>query len=159
MNTIVYEKNIASLGVLKRASLHSTAVAAGSGDATSVTGTTIDREGFSTGSISKSAEFGVLFSATLASGATLSLGYAIQDSADSSSWSDIQTATYAVVATGPSGGGVVSGCFDIAADLSNARRYVRINYNPDLSAAGTDTAYADAVGFFAGLDHLPAPTS
>jgi hypothetical protein len=159
MNTLVYEKNIASLGVMKRLSAHSTATAAGSGDATSVTGISIDRQGFTNGGIPKSAMASVIYQATLASGKTLSIGYAIQDSADNSTFADFQTATYAVVATGPSGGGEVVGSFNVAVDLSNARRYVRMNYNPDLSATGTDTAYADAVGFMAGFDRLAAPTT
>ncbi len=158
MADIVYVKNIAGLVDVSRMSDHSTATAASTGDATSVTGLTIDRMGFSTGSMPRSAMMSVVYEATLASGKTISIGYAVQTSDDNSSWTDYLTATYAVVATGGSGGSVAKGSFNVAVDLNNARRYVRINYNPDLNATGTDTFYADAVGAFGGYDRLAAPT-
>jgi hypothetical protein len=156
---ITTQRNIASLGDLKRLADHATSTAAGTGDATSVTGLTIDRQGFGNGSMPASALVGVHYETTLASGATLSIGYAVQDSADNSTWADYQTATYALAATGPSGGGAVKGSFNVAVNLGSARRYVRLNYNPDLSATGTDTSYSDAVGFFAGFDRLAAPNT
>lgn len=159
MSDINVVHNIGSLGVLKRLSDHSSATAASTGDATSVTGLTIDRSGFSNGSKPRSAAFGIAYEATLQSGKTLSLGYAVQDSADGTNWGDYLTATYATVDTGGSGGTTQKGCFNIAVDLGSAKRYVRLNYNPDLNASGTDTAYFDAVGFFAGFDRLPAPTA
>lgn len=153
---IVLQKDVAGIGALLRLSLPSTAVAAGSGDATSVTGITVDRFSLGGGSLPLVANMGVAYEATLASGATLKFGYAVQDSADGSTWADYQTATYATVATGPSGGGAVAGVFDIGSvSLSSARRYIRLNYNPDLSAGGTDTAVARAIGFAAGFDRLP----
>lgn len=152
---IVLQKNVAALGALIRATVAASATAGGSGDATTVTGVTIDRFN-STGGLAQSAEFGVPYEATLASGATLSIGYAVQDSADGSTWADYQTATYAVVATGPSGGGAVAGLLSIPCDLSSARRYTRLNFIPNLSAANTDTANARGVGFLAGFDRLPA---
>ena len=154
---IITQHNIGALGDLVRLTDHSTATAGGSGDATSVTGNTIDRMGFSTGSMPRSALMGVLYEATLASGATLSLAFAVQDSPDGTNWSDYQTVASAVVATGPNGGGAVKGSANIQVDLNGARRYTRLNYQPDLSASGTDTAYADGVGFFAGFDRLVAP--
>jgi hypothetical protein len=160
MSDIVLQRNVAALGDLMRLSDHATSIAGGSGDATTVTGLTIDREGFSNGSLPLSAEMGVIFEATLASGATLSLGYAVQDSADSSNWADYQTpAASVVVATGPSGGGAVKGEFNVPVLLSSARRYVRFNYKPTCSATGTDTTYSDAVGFLAGFDRLAAPNT
>jgi len=157
MSDMTLTRNVGSLGDLLRLSDHATSTAAGSGDATTVTGNTIDREGFAGGSLPNSALMGVLFEATLASGKTLSIGYAVQDSADGTTWNDYQTATYAVAATGVSGGGVAKGQFNVAVDLRAARRYTRFNYNPDLNAAGTDTSYSDAAGFFAGFDRLAAP--
>jgi hypothetical protein len=159
MPDVLTQHNVASLGTLQRLTDHSTATAGGSGDATSVTGNTIDRMGFSTGSMPRSAVMGVAYEATLASGKTISFGYAVQDSADSSTWADYQTATFAVVSTGASGGSTNKGTFEVPVDLNNARRYIRFNYQPDLSATGTDTAYADGVGFLAGFDRLPAPTA
>lgn len=154
---IVLQKDVAALGVILALSAASAATAAGTGDATTVTGRTVDRFSLGGGSMPNVANMGVAYEATLASGATLKFGYAVQDSADGSTWADYQTATYsAAVATGPNGGGAVSGTFDIGSvNLSSARRYVRLNYNPDLSAGGTDTAVARAIGFFAGFDRLP----
>ena len=155
MSDLVLQRNVAALGSLLRLSAASAAVAAGSGDSATTTGATIDRLGFGSGSRPDSAEFAVPFEATLASGKTLSFGYAVQDSADGTNYSDYTTATYAVVATGPSGGGAVSGQFQVGSNLRAARRYVRFNYATDLNATGTDTAVARAVGFFAGFDRLP----
>ena len=159
MGDIVTQKNIAALGDLKRLADHSTAVAAGAGNATTVTGLTIDRQGFSTGALPRSAQFGVLYEATLASGNTLSFGYAVQHSANNSDWTDYQTAGSTVVSTATGGAAAPKASFNVAVDLANAKRYVRFNYAPNLSAAGTDTCYADAVGFFGGFDKLPAPTA
>lgn len=154
---IVLQKDIAALGALLALSAASAATAGGTGDATTVTGRSIDRFSLGGGSMPQDLNPAVVYEATLASGATLRFGYAIQDSADGSTWADYQTATYsAAVATGPSGGGAVFGTFDIGSvSLTSARRYVRVNYNPDLSAGATDTAVARAVGFFAGFDRLP----
>lgn len=159
MNTMVYKQNIAGLGELERLADHATAVAAGSGDATTVTGITINREGFNNGGLALSAAMGVAYEATLASGKTLSFAYAVQDSADSTNFSDFQTGASTVAATGPSGGGVVKGCTNVPVNLTGARQYIRFNYQPDLSATGTDTMYGDAVGFFGGWDRLPPPTN
>lgn len=151
---IVEKHNIGGLGDLKRLTDHGTSTAGGSGDATSITGLTVDRVGAFGGIMPQSALASVVFEATLASGATLSLGYAVQHAPDGSTWTDYQTATYAVAATGASGGSVVKGEFNVPVDLGNAQRYVRFNYNPKCSATGTDTTYSDGVGFFAGGDLL-----
>jgi len=156
MGDIVQVKNIGSLGDLKRLSDHATSTAGGSGDGTTVTGLTIDRIGAFSGNLPRTALVGVLFEATLGSGATLSVGYAVQSSPDNSTWTDYQTGTYAVAGTGASGGSVVKGQFNVAVDLNNAARYVRFNYNPKCSAANTDTTYSDAAGFFGGQDTLPS---
>ncbi len=156
MSDIVLQRNVGALGDLKRLSDHGTSTAGGTGDATSITGVTIDRAGFGNGSMPLSALASVLFEATLASGKTLSIGYAVQDSADNSSWADYQTATSAVASTGGSGGTTNKGQFNVQVNLTSARRYVRFNYMPTCSATGTDTTYSDAVGFFAGTDRLPA---
>lgn len=154
MNTIVLQRDVAALGLLLRLSTGASATAGGTGDATSVTGLTIDR--FANGSPMGVMDAGVAYEATLASGATLSIGSAVQDSADGTNWSDYQTAAAVVAATGPSGGGAVGGMFDLGSiNLSSARRYVRVNIKPDLSATGTDTASLRSVGFGAGFDRLP----
>ena len=154
--SIITQRNIASLGTLARLSDQSTATAAGSGDATTVTGLTIDRIGFSNGSMPRSAEIGVVYEATMTSGKTLSIGYAAQHSTNGSTWLDYQTAAPVVVATAGATT-VFKSSFNVAVDLNSAHRYIRFNYGPDLSATQLDTFYASAVGFLAGFVRLPAP--
>jgi hypothetical protein len=157
MGDIVQQRNIGALGTSKRLSDHGTSTAGGSGDATTVTGLTIDRAGFGNGSLPLSMQATVDFEATLGSGKTLSIGYAVQDSADGSTWADYQTATSAVASTGTTGGSVNKGTFNVPVNLTSAKRYVRFNYMPTCSATQTDTTYSDANGFFAGFDRLAAP--
>lgn len=154
---IVLQRDVGAIGAILALSAASAATAGGAGDATTVTGRTIDRFALGAGSMPQDFNPAVVYEATLASGATIRIGYAIQDSADGSTWADYQTATYsAALATGPNGGGAVFGTFDIGSvSLTSARRYIRVNYNPDLSAGSIDTAVARAVGFFAGFDRLP----
>jgi hypothetical protein len=151
----VLQKDGAQLGAFKRLSAAASAVAAGAGDATTVTGATIDRFALGGGSLAGSLAAGVVFDTTLATGKTLSIGYAVQDSADGANWADYQTATYAVVATGSTGASVIAGEAEFDIGLGSARRFVRFNHNPDLSATQTDTALTRAAGFFAGFDRLP----
>lgn len=155
MSDIVLQRDVGSLGALKRLSAASSAVATGSGDSTTTTGATIDRMGFSSGSLPKALAAAIAYEATLATSKTLSFGYAVQDSADGANWSDYQTATYAVVATGATAASAAAGEMEVGVNLTSARRYVRFNYATDLSATQTDTAVARAVGFFAGFDRVP----
>lgn len=156
MSDLVLQRDVGSLGALKRLSAAASATAAGTGDSTTTTGATIDRFGFSNGSRPDSMAFGVAWDATLATGKTLSIGYAIQDSADGSNWSDYQTGTYAAVGTGSTAASALSGMFEASVNLTSARQYLRGNFALDLSATQTDTAVARAVGFFAGFDRLAA---
>ena len=155
MSDIVQIRDVGDTGSIRRLSDQAALTAAGSGDATTVTGVTIDRLGFSGSSIAQSSELVVLFAATLASGATLSVTFDLQDSADATNFSDYATSAATVAATGPSGGGVVKSQINFGVNLRAARRYVRLLFVPDLSATGTDTATAIASGFFGGFDRLP----
>lgn len=155
-STIVTNHNIGQLGALRRLSAAASATAASTGDSTTTTGATIDRMGFGVPGMPGSVALGVIWDATLATSKTLSIGYAVQDSADGSNWSDYQTATYAAVATGSTAASALSGQLEVAVDLSSARRYIRANFAIDLSATQTDTAVARAAGFFGGFDRLPA---
>lgn len=158
MSNIALQRNIGAFVDCVRASAAASAVAAGSGDATTTTGTTIDREALSNGATPESALFSLIYDATLASGKTLSVGYAVQDSADNSAWADYQTpAASVVVATGASGGSVAAGQFNVQANLRSARRYVRFNSFPDLNNTATDTAVTRAVAVLGGFDRLPSP--
>jgi hypothetical protein len=154
MSDIVTQRNIGAMVSAKRLTDHGTSTAGGTGDGTTITGISIDRQGFGNGSMPASADVSVDFEATLASGATLSVGYAMQDSADNSAWADYQTATYTTASTGASGGSTTKGTFNVPVSLTSARRYVRFNYAPKCSSTGTDTTYSDATGVFAGFDRL-----
>jgi hypothetical protein len=155
MADIVLQRNVGALGSLVALSTAALVAAGGASNSATTTGIVIDRQGFGSGSLADSTEIAVLFAATLQSGKTLSLGYDLQEGPDGVNFSDYKTATYAVVATGPAGGGAVSGQLQIGASLRSARRYVRLNFATNLSATATDTATAQAAGFFAGFDRLP----
>jgi hypothetical protein len=133
---------------------NSTAVAAGAGDNAEVNGATLDL--LSYGTRFRSAKLAVAVAATLASGETVTVAGQWQDSATGSSWSDYgSVVTAAVVGTGPSGGGAVSGVAELKVNLGGARRYVRCKATPNLSRAGTDTATLSGVYVLGGPDELP----
>lgn len=137
-----------------RAAANTAATAGGSGDNAEVTGVTLDRAAIG---YPQSAVVAVPYTATLASGATLSLSYVVQ-SGEASNLADaatLQSGASAVIATGPAGGGTVSGTFSVNVPLAGAGRYVRVKLTPDLSAADTDTAALSAVMVFGGMDRLP----
>ena len=64
----------------------------------------------------------------------------------------VSATTYA---TGATGGSTETGTIEINVSLRGARRYVRVNFTPDLSAANTDTAALSAVIVFGGAERLP----
>jgi hypothetical protein len=99
----------------------------------------------------------VAWEAVLATGKTLSIGYAVQDSADAHrTGRTTRPRPTRAVATGSTAASAGAGEFEVSVNLTSARRYVRFNFAEDLSATQTDTAAARAVGFFAGFDRLPA---
>lgn len=149
----VYMTDIGSLVSEKIGSAFASATAGGTGDNTAVTGTSIDRAAIGN---PLCAEVAVLYSATLAATKTLTLKTVkIEDSADGSTWADYATFDDAVVATGATGGSTEAGAAAYKVNLSGARRYVRVDFTPDLSATGTDTASAVAAWVFGGFDVLP----
>lgn len=154
--SIVLQKDVKSLVLPRLATAFTAAIAGGSGDNTAITGSTIDR--FATSGIPLNAQIVILWTATLAATKTLTLkDVKIEDSADGSNWASFATFTNpGVVATGPGGGGTVSGVTEIpGVDLSSARRYVRLVFTPDLNATGTDTATVVGMANLAGFDRLP----
>jgi hypothetical protein len=157
MSDMVLQKNLAQLITPRLASAFTNVTAGGSGNNVAVTGLTLQR------SLIKSplnAGIALFFSAALGAANTLSLGTVkIQDSADGSSFADFLTFTNpGVVATGPTGGGTVTGQLLLSADLEGARDYIHLLFTPSLSAANTDTATLVAALLFAGFDRLPAPS-
>jgi hypothetical protein len=172
MSDIVQLKNLGALVDVKQMSNPLAWTAGNSRDSAVWTGSSIDREGFTTGSMPRSADFDIYWCAQLGSGNTLSLYLDVQNSANNSTWSDYATEAATVVGTGPSGGGLVAGVYRMTVqttadnptpgpgvNLGSAERYVRLNVTPHLSAAGTDTAIIQAAGVFGGFDQLAAPTT
>jgi len=147
-------RDIGSLIAVRRAAANTAVTAGGGGDATAVTGVIIDRAALGW---PESAVLAIPFTATLAATETLSIAYTVQEGNDSglSDVATLQTATGAVVATGPAGGGTVTGTFEVSVPMRAAGRYVRANFTPDMSRAGTDTAALSAVLVFGGANRVP----
>lgn len=147
-------RNIGALIAVLRAAANTAVTAGAGGDNTAVTGVILDRaaHGFP-----QSAVLAVPYTTTLGEGQTLSIGYTVEtgEAANLSGADTLKTAALAVVATGPSGGGTVTGTFEVDLSLAGAGRYVRANFTPDLNRANTDTAALCAVMVFGGAERLP----
>ena len=139
MNRVIMT-DIASVVTERIGSAFNSLTAGGAGDATSVTGLTIDRAALS---MPQTCEINVYFEAVLGASNTLAItALKVEHSIDGSTWMDyaVETAP-GVVATGPSGGGTVRGQAAAGVNLSSAERYIRVTHTPDLSAASVDTAH------------------
>lgn len=126
--------------------------AGGSGDATEVNCAWIDRRGFA------SLKAVVTFTTTLAAAATLTFAANLQDASDGSGTgaADFGTALPAtVVATGPGGGGTVTGVVELDFDVTGADRYCRLQVTPNLSAANTDVLEFGVTYILAGATDNP----
>lgn len=147
-------RSIGDLVAVKRAAANTAVTAGGGGDNTEVAGVIIDRAAIG---FPQSCVVAIPFTATLAAAATLTIAFDVDEGNDSglSDAEVLTSATAAVVATGPSGGGTVAGTFEANVSLAGAGRYVRLNFTPNLSAANTDTAALSAVIVFGGMDRLP----
>lgn len=148
-------RNIGDLIGVARAAANTAVTAGGGGDNAAVTGVIIDRaaRGFP-----QSAVLAIPFTATLAATQTLTIAYTVQEGqqANLSDAATLQSGDPVVVATGPAGGGVVTGEFLVDVPLGAAGQYIRANFTPNLSASGTDTAALSAVLVLGGMDRLPA---
>lgn len=147
-------RNIGALISVLRASANVAVTAGGSGDDTAVVGVILDRGeiGFP-----QSGVLAIPFTATLAEDETLTLAHTLQtgNADDLSDATTLLTGAAEVVATGPTGGGTVTGTVEIDLSLGGAGRYVRAGFTPDLSRAGTDTAALSSVIVFGGADRVP----
>jgi hypothetical protein len=151
MTGMVLQKNIAGLVTVRNGSTSTAATAAGTGDNTTKNGISIDRQAIN---MPMSAVAAVLADATLASGANLKVTFTISHSDDNSSFTTYQTTSAQTTLTALGGASTKSGETRCAVNLSGAKRYVRLDHIPDLSAAGTDTSLTRAVWIFAGEDRL-----
>lgn len=150
----VEKRSIGDKISVARAAANTAATAGGSGDNTAVTGVIIDRAAHGW---PESMVAAIPFTTTLAAAATLTLSGTVQTGPDSAlaSVRTLQAIPATVVATGPGGGGTVTGTLEVNVPLRGADRYVRLNFTPDLSAANTDTAALSAVLVFGGAERLP----
>lgn len=149
--------NINNSGALQRsvACGAASAVAAGAGDATKVTGATINR---ATYNYPGSAKLCISYLTSLTAAKTLSFAVEYEESSDGSSWDTavaIEAAT--VVATGALTASVGQREYDL--DLSARKQYVRYNVTPDLSHTSTDTVVFAANAILGGARSLPASGS
>ena len=127
-----------------------TAVAAGTGDNTEVTGTTIDLDGFRSGALL------ITYTTALDEDETLSFGVKVQESSNGTDWDTaevIQALT--AKATGGTGGSTVTGCEKYAVNFEGRKRYLRFNITPDLSRGATDTARWAGTLVRGGAENLP----
>jgi hypothetical protein len=151
MTGIVLQKNVAALVTVRNGSTPASLTAAGTGDNTSKTGIVIDRQALN---MPMSAVAAVLADATLASGANLKVTFTISEGPDGTNFSTYQTSAAQTTLTAAGGATTKSGETRLAVNLSGARRYIRLDHVPDLSASGTDTAVTRAVWVFGGEDRL-----
>jgi len=129
------------------------AVAAGAGDATEVDGFWIDRRGY------QSCKAGVVGSAVLTEAATITVAFNLQDAddaagANAADYGDAHAA--AIAATGGTGGTTEPIAVADSFNLSSARRYIRIQHTPNLSAGATDTSTVAGVIVLGGANAEPA---
>lgn len=135
--------------------------AGGAGDATQVDAAWIDRVAARKGTAG-SLKVIIKYTATLAQGATLAFAAQMQDAnsvagAGAANFGAAVPST--VAATGPAGGGTVTGVVEYDVDLTTARQFFRARVTPDLSAANTDTAAWDVTYVLFGDQRNPSTNS
>jgi hypothetical protein len=129
--------------------------AGGAGDATKVTGQTIDRMGY------ESLSLGIGYYAELADTKTLAFAVEYQFSADGSNWDTavvVQASTVKATGATPTTDyhGVAKYDLDLQSLGSAMKRYIRFNITPDLSNTASDLATWVAIAALGGADVLPA---
>jgi hypothetical protein len=135
---------------------NTTATAGGSGDNTQNDAAWIDRHDF------YSLKVVVNWTTTLAATETLSLAAVFRDAtsdAGAGAASYGPTVASTVVATGPAGGGTVTGTTEFDLDLAAAKAFVQARITPDLSRGATDTAAYSVVYVLAGGVNNPVSQS
>lgn len=125
--------------------------AAGTGDATKVTGQSIDLLNKTNGGSGVLVVSGV---AALTAAKTLSIAVELQESADNSSWDTAEVVEAATTVASATGNNQFARAYGIL--LKSRKRYIRFNVTPDLSHTSTDTATFSSVLVIAGDDVLPA---
>ena len=140
--------------------LASTAVTAGgSGDATLITGTTINTATVQAapaiyGKDFNSVAFVISGTASLTATKNIAITALIEDSADGSTWATL-VASSTVVSVTSAAGGTVTFSGKVGVSLDKARQYIRVKATPDMSHTSTDTATVFGVAVFGGAGVLP----
>jgi len=129
--------------------------AAGTGDATKVTGATVDRKSATDGSLADSALVATLFLAALADTETIAFAHEVQYSDDNSNWDDAVELEASDVKATSSGGTNETGIVEFSINLRSQKRYMRVNVTPNLSASGTDTALFATIVALSGYARNP----
>lgn len=116
-------------------------------DGSEQTSAYIDRTGF------ESCKVVLAYETTLTAAETLTIAANLQNDDDGAGtnladFGDAMTA--AVVATGESGGSTENGVVELDFDLSTARRYIRVQFTPTLSASSSDVGAIMAIAIMGG---------
>lgn len=125
------------------------ATAAGTGDNTAVTGATIDTQDY------ESAKIVISYLATLTDEKTYDLAVAYQESDDGSTWDTAVDLREDATVVTSDGGGAETGVLEYDVNLADKKRYFRVNFTPDLSHTGTDTAITSCVAIVTGSGEQP----
>jgi hypothetical protein len=147
--------NIGAFIASVRTSDNASLTAGGAGDNTQVVGQIIDRTLFS---FPQSATFAIFAKAVLGASATLTLKTVLIEHGDAANLSDAATFSAPadfILFTDAGAGSTLRGQKEYDIDLAGAKRYLRLKFTPDLSAANTDTAECSSVVIFGGTDTVP----
>lgn len=132
---------------LSAACLAATATAGGTGDATLVTGSSINIGALA--ARPSSVVFEILGRAVLAATKKLTIAALVEASIDGTTWTTLVGSATVLTLTGGAGGSTEIGVGRIGADLiSSDLNYIRLKATPDLDAANTDTAIISGVAVF-----------
>jgi hypothetical protein len=144
-------KNIGDL-IKTQYVLMGSATAGGTGDATEIAGTVINRDGYLSGVLA------VPYTATLAADKSLKLTISVAESSDGTNFDTAVKLKDAVtVATGKATtGSTETGLVEIDINLSGYKNYVKFSVTPDLTATGTDTCLVGATFALGGAERIPA---
>lgn len=123
-------------------------VAGAAGDATAITGNTINRQTYN---MPQSCLLAVTYYANIADGETLSLAVEIQESSDGTTWDTAEAIQASTAVESPSGSAFTDG--DVKTYrvyLGDRKQYIRFNCTPDFSASATDTGVVQGIALLAG---------
>jgi hypothetical protein len=123
------------------------ATAGGAGAAAAAAGTAIDLTALP--DRFEAVAFTIAATATLAATKSLTVAAKIETSSDNTNWSDLTTSA-TVLSLTSTAGDTQTGAAVLDVSLEYASRYVRLNFTPDLSATGTDTASISRTALFTG---------